>query len=148
MSRQGIEAAAEAIWKKMNLDHPRKDWATQPDHVKFLPRLYARAALEAVEKLEQTRGLEPAAEPPLADFGNIPPAQKKAWAEETWTEGRKKVAQAMGWVWNPTDKCWIQGDKSIHPAINAKWMISLNGKYLPGTFAGLEEAKAAFPTES
>jgi hypothetical protein len=32
----------------MNPDN--KDWAAQPDDIKFLPRLYARAALEAVAK--------------------------------------------------------------------------------------------------
>jgi hypothetical protein len=48
MNPQEIEAAAEAIWKKMNPDN--KDWAAQPDDIKFLPRLYARAALEAVAK--------------------------------------------------------------------------------------------------
>jgi hypothetical protein len=75
MGHQMIEAAAEAIWKKMNPDNQRKDWSTQPDHIRFLPRLCARAAVEAVEKLRQPRSLEPAAESRRMDFLNIPPEQ-------------------------------------------------------------------------
>jgi hypothetical protein len=53
----------------------------------------------------------------------------------------------MGWVWDPTDRCWIQADRRIHRTFNDKWMVSHKGKYLPGTFLGLEEAKAAFDAE-
>jgi hypothetical protein len=104
-------------------------------------------ALAANRPDREAKAEELAAEPPLMDFANIPPEQKKAWAEETWKQGRKTVAEMMGWVWNPTDKVWMQGDKRIHPTVNDKWMVSLKGKYLPGTFAELEEAKATFPEE-
>jgi hypothetical protein len=53
-----------------------------------------------------------------------------------------------GWMWNSSDLCWIRGDKRIYPTINAKWMISHQGKYLPGTLARLEEAKAAFKEDT
>ncbi len=101
-------------------------------------------ALAANRPDREAKAEELAAEPPLMDFGNIPPGQKKAWAEETWKQGRKTVAEMMGWVWNPTDKCWMHGDKRIHRAVDDKWMVSQKGKYLHGTFLDLEEAKAAF----
>lgn len=44
------------------------------------------------------RDEEPAAEQPPMDFLNISPEQKKAWAEEIWTEGRKKIARMEGLV--------------------------------------------------
>jgi hypothetical protein len=104
-------------------------------------------ALAANRLDREAKAMELAAKPPLTDFGNIPPEQKKAWAEETWKEGRKMVAQMMGWIWNPTDKCWIQGDKRLHATVNSRWMISHKGKYRRGTFFDLEEAKAAFGRE-
>jgi hypothetical protein len=57
----------------------------------------------------------------------------------------RPVAEMMGWVWNPTDKAWMQGDMRIHPTVNDKWMISHQGKYLPGTFAGLRKPRWRSP---